>query len=61
VRLSNLGSGAPYKSAAGYTFPFGDYLGLSVASNGTNFVIWGEGNAIYTGGGTGGSWWTRGG
>ena len=61
VRLSNLGSGAPYKSAAGYTFPFGDYLGLAVASNGTNFVIWGEGNAIYTGGGTGGSWWTRGG
>lgn len=60
VRLSNLGSGAPYKTAAGYTFPFGDYLGLAVDSGGTNYVIWGEGNGIYTGGGTGGSWWTRG-
>jgi hypothetical protein len=60
VRLSNLGSGAPYKSPAGYTFPFGDYLGLAVDSVGTNFAIWGEGNGIYTGGGTGGSWWTRG-
>lgn len=60
VRLSNLGSGAPYKSPAGYTFPFGDYLGLAVDSAGTNFVIWGEGDGIYTGGGTGGSWWTRG-
>jgi hypothetical protein len=44
VRLSNLGSGAPYKTSAG-----------------TNFAIWGEGNGIYVGGGTGGSWWTRGG
>jgi hypothetical protein len=60
VRLSNLSSGAPYKSPAGYTFPFGDYLGLAVDSAGTNFVIWGEGDGIYTGGGTGGSWWTRG-
>jgi hypothetical protein len=61
VRLSNLGTGAPYKSTAGYTFPFGDYLGLAVGPTGTNFVIWGEGDGIYTGGGTGGSWWTSGG
>jgi len=60
VRLSDLGSGAPYKSAAGYAFPFGDYGGLAVDSAGTNFVIWGEGDGIYTGGGTGGSWWTSG-
>jgi hypothetical protein len=60
VRLSNLGSGAPYKAAAGYTFPFGDYGGLAVDPAGTNFVIWGEGDGIYTGGGTGGSWWVRG-
>jgi hypothetical protein len=60
VRLSNLGSGAPYKTAAGYTFPFGDYLGLAVDAAGTNHVIWGEGDGIYTGGGTGGSWFTRG-
>src|SRR5919204_93130 len=36
VRLSNLGSGAPYKTAAGYPFPFGDYLGLAVDAGGTN-------------------------
>jgi BNR repeat-like domain len=60
VRLSNLTTGAPYKSRAGYTFPFGDYGGLTVDSAGTSFVIWGEGDGIYTGGGTGGSWWTRG-
>ena len=61
VRLSNLGSGAPYKSTAGYTFPYGDYLGLAVDVVGTNHVIWGEGNGIYTGHDTGGSWFTRGG
>jgi len=61
VRLSNLGSGAPYKTPAGYTFPYGDYLGLAVDSSGTNHVIWGEGNGIYTGHDTGGSWFTRGG
>jgi hypothetical protein len=61
VRLSDLGSGAPYKTSAGYTFPFGDYLGLAVDSGGTNHVTWGEGNGIYTGHDTGGSWFTRGG
>jgi hypothetical protein len=61
LRLSNLGSGAPYKSSSGYTFPFGDYLGLAVGPDGTNHAIWGEGDGIYTGGGTGGSWWSRGG
>jgi hypothetical protein len=61
VRLSNLGSGASYKSPAGYTFPYGDYLGLAVDSAGTNHVIWGEGNGIYVGHDTGGSWFTRGG
>jgi hypothetical protein len=39
LRLSNLGTGAPYKTAAGYAFPFGDYLGLAVDAGGTNFVI----------------------
>jgi hypothetical protein len=57
VRLSNLGSGARYKHAAGYEFPFGDYLGLSVDNEGINHVIWGEGSDVYFPGGT---WWTRG-
>jgi hypothetical protein len=57
LRLSNRGSGAPYKHAGGYDFPFGDYLGLSVDSNGIDHVIWGEGSAVYVPGGT---WWTNG-
>jgi hypothetical protein len=56
VRLSNLGSGAPYKHRGGYDFPFGDYLGLSVSPDGTDQVVWGEGSAIYVPGGT---WFTR--
>ncbi|GAC1655333.1 MAG: hypothetical protein NVS9B12_06380 [Vulcanimicrobiaceae bacterium] len=58
IRLSDQGSGAPYKHAAGYDFPFGDYLGLSVDAEGVNHVIWGEGAGVYV---PGGSWWTRGG
>ncbi len=57
LRLSNRGSGAPYKHRAGYDFPFGDYLNLAVDSRGVNHVIWGEGSAVYFPGGT---WWTRG-
>jgi len=56
VRLSDRGSGAPYKRSAGYDFPFGDYLGLSVDSQGADFVIWGEGEHVYYPGGT---WWTH--
>jgi hypothetical protein len=57
IRLSDQGFGAPYKHAAGYDFPFGDYLGLAVDTHGVNHVIWGEGSAVYVPGGT---WWTRG-
>lgn len=56
VRLSDRATGAPYKSLAGYYFPFGDYLGLAVGAKGTDYAIWGEGAAIYYPGGT---WWTR--
>ncbi|MBV8724763.1 MAG: exo-alpha-sialidase [Candidatus Eremiobacteraeota bacterium] len=58
IRLSDRGTGAPYKHREGYDLPFGDYLGLAVDSRGTNYVIWGEGSAIYSPGGT---WWTIGG
>jgi len=57
LRLSDRATGGGYKHAAGYDFPFGDYLGLSVDSNGVNHVIWGEGSAVYVPGGT---WWTLG-
>ncbi|MBV8197755.1 MAG: exo-alpha-sialidase [Candidatus Eremiobacteraeota bacterium] len=58
IRLSGRGSGAPYKHRKGYDLPFGDYLGLSVDARGINYVIWGEGSAVYSPGGT---WWTIGG
>ncbi|MEX0834011.1 MAG: sialidase family protein [Actinomycetota bacterium] len=57
VKLSNVTTGAPYKSAAGYAFPYGDYFEIDANSAGTNFVIWGEGPDYI---GPGGSWFTRG-
>lgn len=56
-QLSDLTSGAPYKSRAGFVFPYGDYLGFSVDGAGNNHVIWGEGISYN---GPGGSWYARG-
>jgi hypothetical protein len=53
IRLSNLGSGAPYKSSAGFAFTYGDYFSMSVNSSGTAYVIWGEGPDYV---GPGGTW-----
>ncbi len=57
VRVSNLTSGAPYKNANGYAFPYGDYGEIAVDANGRNYLVWGEG-ASYSG--PGGTWYTRG-
>jgi len=57
IRLSDMATGAPYKTASGYAFPYGDYHELAVGSDGWNHVVWGEG-ASYTG--PGGVWYTRG-
>ena len=60
VQLSNLGSGAAYKTASGYAFTDGDYFGLAVSpSTGVNHVIWGEadGSSLYC---CGGAWFTSG-
>jgi hypothetical protein len=59
VRLSNLGSGAPYKTSDGYTFTDGDYFGIAVSSTGVAHAIWGEadGSSLYCCGDT---WYTRG-
>ncbi len=57
VRLSNLGSGASYKTAAGFAFPYGDYCSIAVGSNGQSYVIWGEGPNYV---GPGGTWSTIG-
>ena len=45
VKLSNRSTGAPYKTRAGYFFPYGDYISLSVDAAGDNHVIWGEGTS----------------
>ncbi len=58
ARLSDRGSGAPYKTPEGYLFPYGDYFGIAADRMGRNYVIWGEGTGRGTGGG---SWFTRGG
>jgi hypothetical protein len=57
VRLSDATSGASYKNANGYAFPYGDYFDLDVTASGTNVVIWGEGTNYV---GPGGIWFTRG-
>jgi hypothetical protein len=59
VRLSNLGSGAPYKHPDGYDFTDGDYFGLAVSSTGVAHVIWGEadGSSLYC---CGDVWYTKG-
>ncbi|MDX6519893.1 MAG: hypothetical protein QOF08_498, partial [Gaiellales bacterium] len=57
LRLSDLGSGAPYKTAAGYAFPYGDYFEMETAPSGINYVIWSEGSSYV---GPGGSWFTKG-
>ena len=50
-------AGAPYKTAAGYAFPYGDYFEMETAPSGVNYVIWSEGTSYV---GPGGSWYTRG-
>ena len=57
IRVSDLTSGAPYKNANGYLFPYGDYQEISVGPDGVNQLAWGEGNS-YTG--PGGCWNARG-
>jgi len=56
ARISDRGSGAPYKTSAGFRFPYGDYFGMTVDSHGTSYLAWSEG-ASYDG--PGGTWWAR--
>lgn len=57
IKLSDATGGAPYKTANGYAFPYGDYFDIAVNASGQNFVIWGEGPNYV---GPGGTWFTRG-
>lgn len=56
LRVSDSGSGAPYKTSAGYSFPYGDYFELAVGFHGRTHLIWGEGMSWN---GPGGTWYTR--
>ncbi len=56
VKISDVTSGAAYKTANGFLEPYGDY-GEAAITNGGKFIgIWGEGNS-YTG--PGGVWFNR--
>jgi hypothetical protein len=56
ARVSDRGSGAPYKTSAGFRFPYGDYFGMTVDSHGTSYLAWSEGTSYY---GPGSTWWAR--
>jgi len=56
ARVSRRASGAPYKSRAGFRFPYGDYFGITVGSRGISYLTWSEGNSY---GGPGNTWWAR--
>ena len=45
VRVSDRRSGAPYKTGAGFRFPYGDYFGLTIDSHGTSYLTWSEGTS----------------
>jgi hypothetical protein len=55
VRLSDRSTGAPYKSAAGFAQPYGDYGEVAVTNSGATIAVWGEGTS-YTG--PGGTWYS---
>ena len=54
TRLSDRGNGAPYKTAAGYAQPYGDYGELAITNTGRSIAVWGEGTSYS---GPGGTWY----
>ena len=42
-RLSGPAQGYEYVQSGGFRFPFGDYFGLAIDSDGTTHAVWGEG------------------
>ena len=57
TRISDAASGAPYKTAAGYGGPYGDYPSISATSTGKIVAAWGEGASFSAG--PGGIWVNR--
>jgi hypothetical protein len=56
VKISDVTSGASYKTANGFLEPYGDYGETAVTNTGKTIATWGEGNS-YTG--PGGVWVNR--
>ena len=54
TRLSDRANGAPYKTAAGYASPYGDYGELAITNTGRSIAVWGEGTSYF---GPGGTWY----
>src|SRR3954454_24121907 len=56
VKISDVTSGAAYKTANGFLEPYGDYGEIAITNTGKTIGTWGEGNS-YTG--PGGTWVNR--
>jgi hypothetical protein len=56
IKLSDAGSGAAYKTPAGFLEVYGDYGEIAITNTGKTIAIWGEGMS-YTG--PGGVWINR--
>jgi BNR repeat-like domain len=57
MRLSGPAQGYEYILPGGFRFPFGDYFGLAIDSEGTTHAVWGEGRDYKS---PGSIWYTRG-
>ncbi|HTS05720.1 MAG TPA: sialidase family protein [Candidatus Eisenbacteria bacterium] len=57
AQLSTAVAGYDYVLPAGFRFPFGDYFGLAIDSNGATHAVWGEGRNYNS---PGSIWYTQG-
>lgn len=57
TRLSGPARGYDYILPRGFRFPFGDYFGLAIDSDGATHAVWGEGRNYKS---PGSIWYTRG-
>jgi hypothetical protein len=57
MRLSGPARGYDYILPSGFRFPFGDYFGLAIDSEGATHAVWGEGRNYKS---PGSIWYTRG-
>jgi len=57
TQLSGAARGYEYILSSGFRFPFGDYFGLAIDSDGATHAVWGEGRDYKS---PGSIWYTRG-